>query len=284
MNTRRQWMRGLVFISGALLVQSANSQLASIRKDSFETGTIQSTIWNASDTDGCSAAVKTGDAADGTYYMRSTLTATAGGGNYRCEQNAKGLDASTPLNEDRYYGFSIRIPSATLNDAMSHDTLMQLHTQSTLSNPCHYSVIWESDNSLRWHVHSCGEVGGPDATLVEAMRKDVWYRICVNANWSTGSSGRFRVWVNPASENSVPALSFSGQTVPAEYTMPGKFKIGLYKPKWRSVRPPSNMAAMSPRVFDHDDVRTGENFAETCIGTASQPMAIPEPPTSMAVE
>ena len=41
--------RTLILIAGALLVQSAYPQTVSIRKDSFETGTIQTSIWNASD-------------------------------------------------------------------------------------------------------------------------------------------------------------------------------------------------------------------------------------------
>ena len=95
LDNRYRRRRALILIAGALLVQSAYPQTASIRKDSFETGTIQSSIWNASDTDGCSASVQTGDAADGTHYLRSTLTAKAGGGNYRCELNAKGIGMQT---------------------------------------------------------------------------------------------------------------------------------------------------------------------------------------------
>jgi hypothetical protein len=277
----------LNLIAGALLVQSAYPETAGILKDSFESGTIQTSIWNTSDTDGCSASVQTGKAADHTHYMRSTLTAKSGGGNYRCEQNAKGVGDDTPLNQDRYYGVSIRIPSATKNDAEAHDTLMQLHTQATMGGSCHYSIIWETNNSLKWHVHSCEGIGGPGATLLKTVEKDVWYRVCVNARWATDSSGRFRVWLNPTSENSNPILSFNGQTVPEVYNKPGKFKIGLYKPQWRTVRPPSNMVAMSPRSFDHDDVRVALNYADACGGASqSQPPddPAPQPPNAVAVE
>jgi Polysaccharide lyase len=284
LNYRCWRRRGFLLVTGALLVQSAYSQTAGTVNDSFETGTIQSSIWHGTDDDGCSASVQTGDAADGTHYMRSTLTAMPGGGSYRCEQNAKELGLNTPLNEDRYYGLSLRIPSATLNDVEAHDTLMQLHTQATMGSSCHYSIIWGTNNSLKWHPHSCEGIGGSDVTLVRAVQKDVWYRVCLNARWATNSSGRFRVWLNPTSENSQPALNFNGQTVPEIYNQPGKFKIGLYKPQWRTVRPPSNMEAMSPRVFYHDDVRVGKSFAEACGGGSSQPIPIPEPPISVAVE
>jgi hypothetical protein len=274
----------LVSITGALLVQSAYPQAASVRKDSFETGTIQSSIWNQSATDGCSASVQSGNAADGTHYLRSTLSAKAGGGNYRCEQNAKAVGAGTQLNEDRYYGISIRIPSTTPNDVEAHDTLMQLHTQATMGGSCHYSIVWESNNSLKWHVHSCEGLGGPDATLLSTVQKDVWYRVCVNARWATDSSGRFRVWLDPKSEDSNPALSFNGQTVPESYNEPGKFKIGLYKAQWRTIRPPPNMTSMSPRSFDHDDVRVGLSFEEGCGAGSAVAVPVPAPPVSVAVE
>jgi hypothetical protein len=84
-------------------------------------------------------------------------------------------------------------------------------------------------------------------------------------------------------------VNFNGQTVPEVYKNPGKFKIGLYKPQWRTIRPPSNMEAMSPRIFDHDDVRVGRSFGEACGGAAQSEPPVPDsptpqPPNAIAVE
>ena len=106
------------------------------------------------------------------------------------------------------------------------------------------------------------------------MPKDTWVRVCKKAKWTTDNDGEIKVWVNPASESSTPVKSYSGQTLIDEYTNIVKFKIGIYKPTWRTIRPPSNMAAMSPRIFDHDDVRVGLSFADACGGGSDQP----EPP------
>src|SRR5687767_5746436 len=115
--------RTLILIAGALLVQSAYPQTLSIRKDSFETGTIQSSLWNVSDTDGCSTSVQTGDAADGKHYLRSTLTSKEGGGNYRCELNGTGIEKQGFDGITLYYGISYRIPAATPFDPEVGDTL-----------------------------------------------------------------------------------------------------------------------------------------------------------------
>ena len=277
-------LRTLVLIAGALVVQSANPQTAAIRKDSFETGTIQTSIWNASDTDGCSVSVQTGDAADGKLYMRSTLMSKLGGGNYRCELNSKGLGQVGFDGITLYYGVSYRIPAATPYDPEVGDTLTQwFQNPNTGGGGCH-QVVQIKDKVLQWHNHNCGSVGGGDVTLLNPMPKDTWVRICKKAKWTTADDGEIKVWVNPTSESSTPVKSYSGQTLIDEYTEIVKFKIGNYKPTWRAVHPPANMAAMSPRIFDHDDVRVGRSFAEACGSGSVAPVPIPKPPISVAVE
>ena len=285
-NRCRQW-RGLILITGALLVQSAYPQTASIQKDSFESGTIQSSIWHASDTDGCSASVQTGDAADGTRYMRSSLTANPpNGGNFRCELNARGIDRDGKEGDTVYYGLSYRMPAATPYDPLTGDTLTQWHQQPLTEPKCH-QVIQLDNNVLKWHNHSCNGAGGGDVTLLSAMPKDTWVRVCLKAKWTTQSNGELKIWVNPSSEASATVKNFVGQTLIDGYTNLVKFKIGNYKTRWRTSNPPSNMAAMSPRIFDHDDVRVGLSFAEACGGGSDQsepPIPIPGPPISVAVE
>ncbi|MGH8241831.1 MAG: heparin lyase I family protein [Steroidobacteraceae bacterium] len=276
--------RALILIAGALLVQSAYPQIADIRKDSFETGAIQTSLWNASDTDGCSISVQTGGAAEGKHYMRSTLTSKEGGGNYRCELNGKGMGPSGFDGITLYYGISYRIPAATQYDAEVGDTLTQwFQNPNTGGGGCH-QVVQIKDKVLQWHNHNCGGVGGGDVTLLSPVPKDTWVRVCKKAKWTTNDDGEIKVWVNPTSESSSPVKSYSGQTLIDEYTQIVKFKIGNYKPTWRTVHPPPNMAAMSPRIFDIDDVRVGASFADACGAGSVAPIPIPKPPISVAVE
>lgn len=275
-------MRALSFVAGAMLVQSAYPETAGIRKDGFESGTIQSALWNGSNTDGCNISVQTGSAAEGKYYMRSTLTSKEGGGNYRCELNGSGLGQEGYDGITLYYGISYRIPGATPYDPEVGDNLTQwFQNPNTGGGGCHQVVLLQN-TALKWHNHNCGGVGGGDATLLSPMPKDTWVRVCKKAKWTTDNDGEIKVWVNPTSESSAPVKSYSGKTLIDEYTQIVKFKIGDYKPTWRAIHPPANMAAMSPRVFDHDDVRVARTFAEAC-GVGTQP-PIPKPPVSVAVE
>ncbi len=282
--------RVLILITGALLVQSAYPETVGIRKDSFETGNIDYSIWNNSDTDGCSALVQTGEAADGNYYLRSTLTATEGGGNYRCELRLRGVttkDGGIIQEGDTvYYGVSYRVPAATLSDPLKVDTLTQWFQNPNIGGGGCHQVIQVADNVLRWHNHNCGTVGGSDVTLLSPVPKDKWIRVCKKAKWSTSNDGEIKVWVNPTSESNTPAKYFAGKTLIDDYTEVGMFKIGLYKPEWRTTRPPPNMMAMSPRIFEHDDVRMGRTFAEACgVSGEEQTLApVPAPPVSVVVE
>ena len=117
---------------------------------------------------------------------------------------------------------------------------------------------------MQWHNHNCGSVGGDDVTLINPIPKDTWVRVCKKAKWTTQSNGELKIWVNPSSEASTPVKNYRGPTLIPQYTEIVMFKIGLYKTMWRTDNPPTNMAAMSPRIFDHDDVRVGRTFAEAC--------------------
>lgn len=267
----------IFLVAGALVAEPAYQQAVTILGDSFEKGTIQSTLWNESSTNGCNPTVQSGDAAEGKYYLRSSLTANPpNGGNYRCEQNAIGLGTSTQLNTPYYYGMSVRVPSDFANDRDADDTIMQLHHQPT-TNPNSHHMISIENNLWEWQAHA--DAGGPNATLAP-LAKAQWIRFCVRAVWIINSSGSLKVWVNPSSESSTPAFQWSGQTLPTAYTNIAKFKIGLYKTKWRTNNFPNPFnSATSPRVVEHDDVRVGLSFAAACGGRVA-----PEPPSLIAVE
>jgi Polysaccharide lyase len=288
--SNRFW-KALTMIASAWIVPAAYPQSLSIRHDSFESGTILSAIWHPADTGGCNAAVQADKASDGTHYLRSTLTAAPDGGNYRCELRVRDID--DPANgfikegDTVYYGISYRIPAATAYDPMVGDTLTQWFQNPDIGGGGCHQVIKLQNNVMLWHNHNCGGVGGPDVNLITSVPKDTWIRICQKAKWTTHNDGEIKVWVNPASENSTPAKSYSGRTLIDGWTALGRFKIGLYKPEWRTTRPPSNMTAMSPRIFEHDDIRVGKSFADACGGgsdPSEPPNAIPNPPISVAVE
>ena len=280
LNNRRR-RHTLIVIAGAMLVQPAYAQVAKIQEN-FETGTLDSKIWQSYDTDGCSAIVETGDAAEGTRYLRSSLTAKLPtGGNYRCEQNARCVGVSAQLGVTYYYGMSFRVPADFAYDAQSGEAIMQLHHQPTSGSHSHHAVRI-NNRHLEWVAH--GDAGGPNVDLAP-LAKGQWTRVCVRATWTTNDTGDLKVWLNPSSESSTPAFQWSGQTVPSDYTNLGKFKVGIYKPNWRSANFPTPFnSATSPRIVEHDDVRVGTSFADACGAGSTAPIPIPKPPISVAVE
>ena len=195
--------------------------------------------------------------------MRSTLTSKPDGGNYRCELNGKGMGLQGFDGITLYYGISYRIPAATPYDPEVGDNLTQWFQNPNIGGGgCHQTVLVQN-NVLGWHSHNCGGAGGGDVNLLSPMPKDTWVRICKKAKWTTHDDGEIKIWVNPASESSTPLKSYSGQTLIDEYTEIVKFKIGNYKPTWRTIRPPANMAAMSPRIFDHRRHSCGKEFCRS---------------------
>ena len=278
--SRIGWKRAPILIAGALLVQPVYPQSATILNESFETGAIQSSTWNESNTDGCNTTVETGDAADGTRYMRSVLTANSPlGGNFRCELNGRGIGETTPVPSIRYYGFAFRVPADFASDRDTGDVIAQLHYGAGSGG--HYAVRI-NEMSVNWEAQGTAAGGGG---YLFPLQRSVWTRVCIRVAWASDNTGAVAVWVNPANESSTPVRKTSGHVTVPEGQQAGKFKIGLYKPRWRSVNFPSPFnAATSPRVVEHDDVRVGMNFADACSGGGGEPTVLPAPPISVAVE
>lgn len=273
----RQIPKVLIFlIAGALVAEPAYPQAVTALVDGFETGTIQSTLWNESSTGGCSATVPSGGASEGTYYLRSTLTANPPtGGNYRCEQNARGVGENTPVPSTRYYHFALRVPSNFANDNDAGDTVMQLHYGAGSGG--HYAIKIVN-TSVMWVAN--GISGGSSGSL-GALVKGQWVEWCTRVDWRNNNTGLIKVWRNPSAETDTPTFQQNNITTVPTGLQAGKFKIGLYKSVWRTNNFPNPFnSATSPRVVEHDDVRMGLTFAEACGGGTIGP----EPPSSVTVE
>lgn len=268
----------VLLIAGALVAGPAYQQavggVGSILNESFESGTIQTSVWNHSATAGCNHTVESGGAAEGSRYLRSSLTANPPlGGNYRCEWKAKGVGSNTQLGTPYYYGVKVRVPSNFANDSQAPDAIMQLHHMAD-----HHAIKIDG-NGLNWSGPGVG-----DGASLGALVKGQWIGWCMRMVFATTNTGSMKVWRNPAAESDTPAYQKSNvQTLPADYQSVGNVKIGLYKTKWRDVNFPNPFnPATSPRVVEHDDVRVGVSFAEACGGGAEE--VRPEPPSSVDVD
>lgn len=265
----------------ALVAKPAYQQAASgaVLDDSFETGTVQSSLWNESKTAGCVYTVPSGGAAEGSRFLRSTLTVAAGPspGNYRCELNARGVGERTQLGVPYYYHLALRVPSNAATDPAG-ELIMQLHQGAGAH--AHHGIIVKG-TSVIWQSNSHAGTGGPGADL-GPLQKGVWNRWCIRAVWTLNSSGSLKVWSNPSSESDTPKFQWTGQTLSPTFVNAGKFKVGLYKFVWRGPNFPDPFdPAVSPRVIEHDEVRAGLSFADACGGSSSPR---PEPPSLVAVE
>jgi len=218
--------------------------------DGFEDGTLNA--WNESSTSGSAFAVITGGAANGTRYLRTTLT-YASSSTYRAEHALKSSGGRTQ-GVPYYYGFSLRVPATTLNDAALTDTITQWHPNG---GGAHWAL--RNDNGV-WGLEAHNLPAGGDGNM-GVIVKDVWHRWVYRWVWSdSAAGGSVKAWLNPTSEASTAVHTVTGiRTVPTGFGTIMNWKTGCYKPGWQFNAP---AAGISPRIYHEDDFRIGLAFVD----------------------
>lgn len=271
-----------VCVSGTTTSGGGGGGSGMIFSDEFDSGSVpNSQFWgdstNVAGTGSCTRTVTGG-------YHKIVLVANPtgndkGGGSYRCESPIKvflagdttdGIDGLIEAGDTVYYGFAIRMPSATAYDSVKGDTLNQIFQNIGNGDGCHEAIVIEN-NQIKWKTQDCVRTQS-QLTILSPLAKDTWVNICQVYKWEQNGTGFHKLWVNPSSEASTPVINYSGQTLmndiagtpdPEPYYV-GKFKIGDYKTGWRTSQTAANQEAMSPREFHHGYVRIADNFEAAC--------------------
>lgn len=130
----------------------------------------------------------------------------------RSELGEKGTETG-----EAWYGWSLYVPADTVNVYPTKVDLGQFHQHGA-------HVIWMFQNDAGGY-HLDRHVPKPAKMYVELIPKGGlrgrWHRIEVNARWTSGPDGFFRVWVD-----GVKKADYRGQTCT---TCTVYFKYGLYR-------------------------------------------------------
>lgn len=128
------------------------------------------------------------------------------------ERGTRNLEGST-----WWYGWSLYVPAATPNVYPTKLALGQFHQEGS-------HVVWMFQNG-RGGYHLDDQVNGRTRRyhelIPQAGFRGRWHRIEVQAHWSTGDDGFFRVWVNGEQK-----VNYTGRTMTAERVY---FKYGVYR-------------------------------------------------------
>ncbi|MFG1876473.1 heparin lyase I family protein [Sphaerisporangium sp. NPDC049003] len=149
-----------------------------------------------------------------------------------------------PLNADRWYGFSLNLPSSWVSDVAAEIVSQWHHCDTCGGGSPPLALLTQAGH---WKIDFRGEVIdlGPYST-------GTWTDWAFHVKWRTDSNGVLEVW-----RNGVPVLSRSGATFAGGAHSP-YFKFGIYKWDWAASKPKSTL---TQRVMYYDALRLGDERA-----------------------
>jgi hypothetical protein len=169
------------------------------------------------------------------------------------------LTTSTPDADhvERWYGFSIYLPSTYWATDASAEILTQWHQHGDQGSP----PLSVGARNAHWEVAFQGvPLSSPTLAAAEYAR-DTWTDWVVHVNWSSGTDGFFEVWrnstpvqfVNPTTHATTTRIN--GANKPNDgfgvYT-----KFGIYKWAWND-----GPSQVSERAIQYDDLRIADGSA-----------------------
>ncbi|WP_433074813.1 heparin lyase I family protein [Dactylosporangium sp. CA-052675] len=157
---------------------------------------------------------------------------------------------SQPANAERWYGFSIYLPSSWVYD-QSPEIVSQWHQCDASrcgggSPPLALKTEkghWKLDMPLR-----------SQTVDLDAYSTGTWTDWVFHVKWSTGSSGQLEVW-----RNGVYKFGFTGSRTHADTQGSPYFKFGIYKWDWNSGS--THPSDTTQRVMYYDALRLGDERA-----------------------
>jgi len=165
---------------------------------------------------------------DGSYSVRFALEKgdPVINNGTRCELSA-GLE---PKGAERWYGFSIYLPSAWVYDQAA-ESVTQWHQHWSIGSSPPLAIVTRRG---KWEISQNWEGPYFSNTPIGDYQRSRWTDWVVHVKWSAGSDGRLSIWKD-------------GQPVPGFYNKQGKntynstygnyMKIGIYKWAWSQNKP-----------------------------------------------
>jgi hypothetical protein len=185
----------------------------------------------------------------------------------RAELSKVGLE---PATVERWYGFSIFLPSSWARDPSAEIVTQWHHAGSTGSPPLSLNT-----RDGRWEISQHWEGHSNNIALPGMYETERWTDWVFHIKWSAGSDGLVQIW-----KDGQPVSGFENRTGKNKYN-DGQgvyMKFGIYKWDWKSN---PNRSITNERVLFYDELRIADERAShqivapggsSCLtGTAGQP-------------
>lgn len=170
-----------------------------------------------------------------------------------------------PANAERWYGFSVYLPSDYKSDP-SYEIITQWHAQPDFDlgedwrSPPLSLLLTDGAISMhrRWDAdrvtknNKPGSRGGTETINLGAYKTGAWTDFVVHVKWSHQSDGLIEVWKD--------GTLVVRKTGPNTYNdeIGTFFKLGMYKPHWKHK---PEASTTTQRVIYFDEVRIGDASA-----------------------
>jgi|GEM_PF-1238752 len=148
---------------------------------------------------------------------------------------------------ERWYSYSVYIPSADYKIDSNYDIISQWHQGSGSGSPtCTFRI--QNDKWQLEHGDDASRRKYYDITTVE---KDRWNELVFHIIHSSGEDGLVEIWLNGSK-----VLSLNGGNMDKDFDLP-RWKVGIYKDDWNG----SETTDTKRRVLFYDNVRMGDENA-----------------------
>ncbi|WP_187264820.1 polysaccharide lyase, partial [Pontibacter beigongshangensis] len=172
-------------------------------------------------------------------------------------------------NLNRWYAFSIYLPSSEWQSDSKQDVISQWH-QGGGKNPSSSLRIYK--DKLRFDVRK--DPSTREVMDLGAVIKDEWQTFVVHIKHAHGSDGLVEIW-----HNGKKVVNYvGGNSYDASFDSP-RWKLGLYKSDWNN----SLTTDVKKRVLYYDEIRMGNEkatLADMMPRTGSSPIVTDAPSSS----
>lgn len=194
--------------------------------------------------------------------VRSTDRATSG--SIRSEI----VRPSDPLNEDRWYGFSMYLKDWVNDNAGEH--VWQWHPDNSTGSAA--LALWTSGGRFVVVTNNAGTSSGNTYADIGAVKSNQWVDFVIRTKWSTGNTGVLQVWMN--------GTQVVNRTNVKTAALTNYFKLGINKFGWGI-----QSSSTTKRILYFDDVRIGgaaATYADVAPGTTTTTPPPTTPTTNQA--
>lgn len=147
---------------------------------------------------------------------------------------------SDPLNQDRWYGFSMYLKDWVDDDAGEH--VFQWHPDNATGSAA--MALWTTGGRFTYVTNNTGGMGQNEYHDIGPVLSNQWVDFVIHIRWATDTTGILQVWMN----GNLVINKVNVKTA----TVTSYFKLGINKFGWLL-----QTSTVAQRILYFDEVRIG---------------------------